>query len=230
MKAEPEMKSRKPLIIGGVALLLLVVGMGWALSGGTEDEPKSTLPKDLSVESLKAQAEEDPGKLQETIEQSENEDLTEEQRRELHGNVREVFRSMMDRRVDEYFTAAEEDRQAILDRHIDEFQERMKEWEQRRRERQERREQDGERRRGPPDWRRSQTQEERKAESESRDPDDMARRMAYFSAIRERTRTRTGRPGPGRAGKGRPRTRGRTLTGQPDFSPGTSQLAPVPRV
>jgi uncharacterized membrane protein len=221
MKAELETKSRNPLIIGSVALLLVVVGIGWALSGGTEDEPKSTLPEEWSVESLKAKVEEDPGKLREVFEQRGSEDLTEEQRRELRQNLREVHRSTMDTRVDEYFAAAEEDRQATLDRHIDEFQERMKEWEQRRRERQERREQDGERR-GPPDWASSQTREERKTESESRDPDDMARRMAYFSAVQERMTERgietpwgrggrgpgrgpggPGRGGPGRGGPGR---------------------------
>jgi hypothetical protein len=210
MTAELTTRSRKPLIIGSFALLLVVVGIGWALSGGTEDEPKSTLPEELSVESLKAKAEEDPGKLREAFEQRDSEDLTEEQRRELRQNLREVRRSMMDTRVDEYFAAAEEDRQAILDRHIDEFRERMKEWEQRRRERQERREQDRERRRGPPDWARSQTREERKTQSESRDPDDMARHMAYMTAMRQRMSERgiedpRGRGGPGRGPEGRGR-------------------------
>jgi hypothetical protein len=162
----------------------------------------AALPKELSVDSMKAQMSE-PGKLMQTMRDTlRREDLTDEQRRQAMQNSREVMRATMAQRVDEYFDAPEEDKTTVLDRHIDEFLARMAEWEKARSERPELSEEERERMQNtfPPP-----TQEQRKARSESIDPDRMARAMAYFSAVRSRMGERgikmPSRPG----GRGGPR-------------------------
>ncbi|MCP4249918.1 MAG: hypothetical protein GY778_22980 [bacterium] len=215
--SEPVSQSRKIWPFCAVGLLLAVVAVVWGVSAQTEDDPASTLPAELSVENLKAQMKDDPSKLRETMHRD---DLTEEQRRELHDNMRQVWRSGMDERVDAYYAAAtQEDRDKLLDEQIDEFQDRSKEWAKRRAEREKRRkereaagekegdEKESDRR----DWRRERTREERKTDSESRNPDQMARRMGYFTALRKRMQERGieggwgghgGHGGPGRRGGG----------------------------
>ncbi len=201
--------SKRSWVIAGVCLLV-VVAVVWGVTGRGPDEPKSTLPPELSVESLKAQAT-DPGKMRELLDRHDRDDMTEEQRRELRGNMREVFRSVVDDRMAEYFAAAEADRNAVLDRHIDEFQKQMARWQEER----ERRQREGEEGDRPNFHERfaSQTREERKASSENRNPDEMAQRMLYFTAVRERMAQRGlemppwgpggfGRGGPGRGGPG----------------------------
>ena len=185
--AEQKMGSRKPWIISGVCLLAIVaVVLGVAGRAEEEQQQQSSLPEELSVEALKAEVT-DPGKLREVLDRHNPDELTEEQRRELRHNMREVHRSMLDDRMAEYLAAAEAERQAILDKHIDEFQKRMAEWRERRERRQDREERDRSRFR---DMFRSRTREERKADSENRNPDEMAQRMAYFSAIRQRMEER----------------------------------------
>lgn len=192
--------SRRRVVLVGLGILAVGAGV-WGFAVGGDGEPTSLLPAELSVESLQAQNM-DPGKLRETLQR---EELSEEQRRELRKNMREVWRSVMDERLAEYFAAADADRQAVLDRHIDEFQERRKQWEQRRKEREED-EGDAEKRRE--DFRNqmaSMSQQERKERSESRNPDQTAQRMAYFSALRDRMSARGIEMGGGgwRGGRGR---------------------------
>ncbi len=219
--SEPESHSRRIWPICAVGLLLAMVAVVWGVSAQTEQAPASTLPSELSVDNLKAQMKEDPSKLREAMRRD---DLTEEQRRELRDNMRQVWRSGMDERVDAYYAAAsQEDRDELLDKQIDEFQDRSKEWEKRRAEWEKRRqereasgdqegdEEQPERR----DWRRERTQAERKADSESRNPDQTARRMGYFTALRQRMKQRgieggwgghggSGRRGGGHGGRGGP--------------------------
>jgi hypothetical protein len=214
--------------------------VAWAGSRGPE------VPKELTVEALSAESE-NPGQLfQHMREIRDREDLTEEQRHAVFQNVRTVMESRMNERLDEYFTAPEPQRQAILDRHLNDMQTWMAEIRQQRAQR----EAAGQSSPGrtdsgggsgtsgntagrsgsggtasagsgpppggpgagpPPDgpgWRGDRhgppTQAERKMRSESRDPDQMARRMAYFTALRKRAEERGielpfpgRRPGPG---------------------------------
>ncbi|HSW46090.1 MAG TPA: hypothetical protein VLM89_11020 [Phycisphaerae bacterium] len=215
-----------------------VLALGAAVWGGVSlsKGKKSTLPRELSAEAIKAAAN-DPGQIFEKVRQAmESGNLTEEQRHELRENVHEVMEAQMDKRLDEYFTAPASQKQAILDRHIDEMQARMKDWPQRReREGTDRRPAtadgrprpggsagteaargggsggsapnspgaggDGRRHWGGPGGR---TREQEKLRSESRDPDARARRMAYFTAMRQRAEQR-GIQMPMMGGRGGPR-------------------------
>lgn len=212
-------RSSRTWTLAGVAVLALA-GTVWGLLNWTDDG-ESDLPAELTVESLKAQANEDPGRMMATLrEASQREDLTEEQRRQAFGNMREVWQEQMTERVDEYFAAADGEKEALLDRHIDEFQERMKDWGQRRDEwEKERKEREAKRLEDGADtdeaksdeedahdrtrsrWG-SRTQQERKERSESRNPDQMARMMGYFSALRERASARGVTMWGGRGGYG----------------------------
>ncbi|MCH7702595.1 MAG: hypothetical protein IID37_13000 [Planctomycetes bacterium] len=208
-------KSSRTWALAGIAVLTLG-GTVWGLLRFADDD-ETNLPAELTVENLKAQVKEDPGKAMETIRQaSRREDLTDEQRRKLFGNMREVWQAQMAERVDEYFAAADDEKEALLDRHIDEFQERMKEWSQQREKReQERKEAEtkadsndadkDEKESGAERMHRrfgSRTQQERKEHSESRDPDSSARMMAYFTAMRARATARGISMWGGRGGSG----------------------------
>ena len=171
----------------------------WALVGrsGSSDQDGSGLPENLSLAALTKQAENDPGAMRRTIRETmDREDLTDEQRRQARRNMRRVWQGRLDKNVEEYLAASEEEKQAVLDRQIDEFQERMAEWEKQREARRREREANGEegrqdrRERGWGGRGRSMTRDERKQRSESRDPDRMGRRMAYFSAMRKRMQER----------------------------------------
>lgn len=212
------MNPRVRNVTVAISLVVLIVGgvvWGWTRSS---DSRQSTLPKELSVASLKAQIA-DPAAAGETIRNTfERDDLTEEQRRELRGNMRQVFQAMMDEHVNEYFSATEEEKLAVLDKHIDEMQKHMERWRERREQWEKERKEKGEAEPTAEErearWREragSQTQGQRKEQSESRNPDDMARRMAYFSAVHQRMSARGiempwgrggGPGGPGRWGGG----------------------------
>jgi hypothetical protein len=204
--------GKPKIIVVQVAVVLAIAGGVWGYSAWSGDvsSEANAVPPELTVEALKTQMD-DPGKMMQTMRQTmRREDLTDEQRAEVRRNMREVWQSTMDERVDEYFAAAtEKDKNVVLDRQIDEFQERMKEWEARRQEREREREREREARGRDGDadgqqttesreergrrWRRfagSQTREQRKARSESRDPDRTARRMVYFTAMRKRASER----------------------------------------
>jgi len=164
-------------------------GSTWAFFRDPSSKTKSVaIPPEMTVDSLKAKAQE-PDKLRETIRDTMNrDDLSDEQRRQIAANMRTVWEAEMNKRVDEYYAASEEEKNAVLDRQIDEFRERMKEWEERRKEEEKK---EGEKK---ADEQRSrfagmfgpQSREERKERSESRDPDRSARQMAYFAAMRNR--------------------------------------------
>jgi hypothetical protein len=169
------------------AAALAVSGAGvWAITARAAKAKAATaLPKELSTESLRAQANQ-PGAMMDTMRATmQREDLTEDQKREAARNMRELFRETMLKNVNEYFAAADdEEKNNVLDRHIDQFQGFMKEMEKRREEFEKNRKPGEEE-----NWRRvmgPRTQQERKAMSESRNPDEMARAMAYFGAMQKR--------------------------------------------
>jgi len=210
------LKSHRALF--ATAGILILGCAAWGVVSLTREKGPA-VPKDFTVEALKAKSE-DPGQLFEQVHQAMNRtDLTEEQRHAIRENVHTVMEVQMDKRLDEYFAAAQPQRQAILDRHLDEMQAHMKEWQQRREQRQRAENRVPEEQRadhqtpggpfpgraggqaadgrsggppGRPDARgpRQHTREERKQRSESRDPDKSARRLAYFSALHQRAEQR----------------------------------------
>lgn len=211
MKTTKTTSSAKSyLLLGGLCVAAVAGGSSVAML--TRGNKADAVPSDLTVESMRAQAKEaTPGqmfdKMRETMQRD---DLTEEQRQKVRDNMRQVGREMMEERVEEYFAAAtQEDKNAVLDRQIDEFMKMREEWEKRRAEREKSGEREGEQER--PNWMAQQSQEDRKARSESRSPDQMARMMAYFTAMQVRAAERgikmPGRGGgfgggPGRGGRG----------------------------
>ncbi len=171
--------------IFAVVILALAVGV-WALTGRSDAADSSDgLPSDLSVEALKARAGE-PGRLRETMRETmRRDDLTDEQRRKVAMNLRSIWRARMKERIDEYFDAADEDKNSILDKHIDSFLKRMKEWEAQRKKEEGAVDRESMRRLFA-----SRSKQERKESSESRNPDETARTMKYFAAIRDRATDR----------------------------------------
>jgi hypothetical protein len=205
---------KHPGIAGSVIIAVVLGGTLWGVTSRSRAQ-RSDLPEELRQALEK---ESDPGKVFEEARRAmDREDLTPEQRRAIWASLRDRMEQEMDRRMDEYFTAATpEARDAVLDRHITEFQARMKEMERHRAERERTAgpqsgpaqasgpSSDGERR-GPGPNGQPPSREQRKRWSESRDPDRAARRMAYFTAMRQRAEKRgiqlpwPGRgPGPGR--------------------------------
>ncbi len=178
-------RARNAAIIVG-ASILAVAGTVWGLTRNRD--LGVDLPTELSVSALKTRMQ-DPEKALDTVRTVfERQDLTDAQRAQARRNMGQVWRDMLDQHVNEYFAADESDKAAVLDRQIDEFQERMKamreRWDQ---ERENPSEADREA------WRermrerqKDMSPEARKARSENRSAEDMARRMTYFAAVRQR--------------------------------------------
>jgi hypothetical protein len=207
--------NRRKIAVISLAALVLVACGAWGVVHLAGKDKGPDVPAEFTVEALKTKAQ-DPGQMFEQMHQAmQRTDLTEEQRHAIHENLRAVMEVQMDKRLDEYFTAPPAQQKAVLDRHLNEMQTRMKEWQQRRAERGEPARPGEPRpgsgqaagspppgpgaqaagaqggRPGGPDGRRGPpTREERKTHSESRDPDKMARRIAYFTAMRERAEER----------------------------------------
>jgi len=182
--------NRKWFLAGGSVLLISAAAWGVTAHFRPAPDPLG-LPPELSSERLKAESA-DPQKLRETMHATmERTDLTDAQREEVRRRMREVWEAHLDQRMQEYFAAAVAEKQAILDRQIDEMQNEMKEREARRAEMER---EHAQRERDPNHPRRpdvaSMSPQERKTRSESRNPDAMARRMAYFQALRARATER----------------------------------------
>jgi hypothetical protein len=119
-------RSPKTVGIAAAGILLLLSGAVWAVVAWSGGDRHPAVPKDLTVASLQAQAD-DPAKIAQTMRDvRERKDLTEEQRREVFHNARQVFEAEMDKSLDEYFTAPPEQKTAVLDRQIDRMQQAMK--------------------------------------------------------------------------------------------------------
>jgi uncharacterized protein YdaU (DUF1376 family) len=200
MMVRPNNSKVTWLLIGGATCAL---GAGtWVMvaRSGTAVNAGVPVPEEYSKEALKAKMAEGPGGFGVMREAMEREDLTEEQRRQIGENARSIFRERMEATVNEYFSAETEDeKNAVLDQQIDQFQDRPKITEEQRKEWEKRREE----RRAEGGARPEPTQQERKERSESRNPDQMARQMAYFSAVEHRATERGIKmPGPGPGGPG----------------------------
>ncbi len=224
--------SPKTVILAG-ALIAALGGGAWAVvhfTGGAKDAEATTaaLPEEYTVEKIKASAAEDPAVVMERMRNfMDRTDLTEEQREQARKNMREAMDQMMGQRVDEYFAAKTDDeKNAVLDKHIDEMQKFMKAMEERRRQEEEKEAAEGddpekkaEREKRREEMRKgwaNRSQAERKTDSETRDPNKSAQRMAYFGAMMRRSAERgiqmprfggpggrgMGGPGGGRRGPG----------------------------
>jgi len=206
------------IAIGG---LVGVAAAAWGISAGSRADANAvTVPPEFTVEAMKERVAErqrpDFGKMRETMARD---DLSIEQKRQIAENMREVFRSEMQARVDEYYNAPPDEKTAVLDKQIDEFQ-KMREQFRRRRE-QDRADEHRPTKEERDQMRkimRPQSKQDRKSRSESRNADEMARTMAYFSAMRARAKERgieMGR-GPGRGGprQGGPGGRGGSQGGR----------------
>lgn len=204
---EPQ-KSKRWLVVG--LGLVVLAGGSWGLASylSQEEGPQLAIaiPKDAPMaDRMKA--------MDDFREQMRREDLSEEERRKLGESMRRFWESEMQERVTEYFEADPEEREHILDKHIDEMEEFRKAMEDRRREAEEKakaegkseEEQEEEREKERERWRdrmRSRSREERKADSETRNPNEMAQRMAYFSAMRKQMEKRGIQPPGGPGGRG----------------------------
>jgi len=204
---------KHPGLLGGAIIAIVLGGTLWGITSRSRAQ-HSDLPEEFRQA---LERETDPGRVfDEARRTMDREDLTPEQRRAIWMTVRDRMEQEMDRRIDEFFSASTpEEKNAILDRHIADFQERAKDMERRRAERERAAAAQsapaqaggpaaGGERRGP-FGRDGQppSREERKRWSESRDPDRAAKRMAYFTAMRQRAEQRGIQlPWPGR-GPGR---------------------------
>ncbi len=207
-------ESHRTLLLAAIGAGLVIAGAVGAYVFGGLGKPAKPAPPDPNV----------------LIAKLEQENLPEEERRATREQMRDAMQARMDTRLDEYFTASEADKMAVLDRHIDEMQKEMAEWEKRRAEWEKRRQEReaaaaSDPNRDPnaapgPGWQRpnlaAMSPEERKQRAESRDPDRMGRMMSYFTALRARATERGiqmpqwGPPGGGmRGGPGGPREPGR---------------------
>jgi len=204
------MTSRRVWLVAGSGLLVAAAAGAWGLSSRTGHAPDPTgLPAELSRENLKAQSAADPDKLRETMHETmQRTDLTEDQRHEIMRRMRELWQAEFDKRINEYMNAPPDQKNAILDKHLDEMQKRMKEEEARRQQEHAQRPPTTQPSQHRPDFA-SMSPQERKTRAESRNPDQTARHMAYFSALRARATARgiqmpfAGGPGGGGGGRGR---------------------------
>jgi hypothetical protein len=189
----PAFATSKLIVVLFVGLLAAGASI-WGLTASkqVEAQPAVQVPKEFTVDALRsASVEQGFDTFRKAIER---EDLTEEQRRQIMENGREVMEQRMDERMNEYFSCPKEDRKRILDKHLDEFEKLRQEREAREQERdkmsEEEREKERERWRKIREGRPEPTQAERKARVESRSSDKSAQRMAYRQAMRDRMKER----------------------------------------
>jgi pyruvate/2-oxoglutarate dehydrogenase complex dihydrolipoamide acyltransferase (E2) component len=199
--------NRKWWSLAGGGVLLIAAAAAWGVTAHFRPAKDPLgLPPELSAENLRARAANPETLMQTMHETMQRTDLSDAQREEVMHRMRGVWQARLDQRINEYFAAvAAEEKQAVLDRQLDEMQQEMKEREARRAEMErDRAQRDGQGDRPHrPDFA-SQSPQEQKTRAESRDPDAMARRMAYFQALRARATERGIQmpfgPGGGRGG------------------------------
>lgn len=189
--------NRPMRVILAIAAVLLVGGGVWAFSSSSNSTSNPSSPAVLAA------ADDNPGKVFDKMRELQHRtDLTDDQRRQQMGALRDQMDAQIDIRVNAYFTATTpEEKNRLLDKSIDDMEKRRQEFEnERRREdantassrpsREERRRQ----------WMNS-TPQERKTRSESRSADNEARRRAYRAAMEGRMKERGIKPpqwgGPG---------------------------------
>lgn len=115
-----------------IAIALLATGGGGAYLLLHEAEAVPAAGANYTVENLNKAAD-DPAAIQARMRELwDRDDLTDEQRREAMENMRRMMEQRMDAAIDEYMTAPQNQKNAVLDKHIDEWQRHMAEWEKNR--------------------------------------------------------------------------------------------------
>lgn len=195
--------SKVKLALAATVALAAVGGAVWAVAGNHADKkPTVEIPQQFAVDNLK-KMEPGPGMWDQMRELRDRKDLTDEQRDQIRDNMRSVMEARFKERIDEYYSAKGEDKKKILDKHIDEMQKFREQMEARRN-------QEGNQAGGPPggdrprgDGDRGQggrggpgggSREQRMTRTQSRNPDQMAKRMAYMAAVNERMKERGMQP------------------------------------
>ncbi len=216
--SQAKKQSRTLLVLSAVVVLLMAAGV-WGLVSLRGRSDAVALPENLTLAGIEAQMD-DPEQMMKTMEKTwDRKDLTDEQRRQVFRNMRKAWETRAENSIDEWFKAPPEQKKAVLDKHIDQFQKARKVWEKngerwrkRWEEERKRREAAGEQvdedEGGPPRWgARMSTQQGRKSMAESGDPDRRARWSMYMGAFMARMRERgIQMPWGGRGGAGgRPR-------------------------
>ncbi|MHC4066876.1 MAG: hypothetical protein ACYSUI_20560 [Planctomycetota bacterium] len=141
--------------------------------------------RDLTIEAMRKMS------MEELMALWRNDSLSEDERRRMMENMRAVWMTHMADMAEEYFAASEDEKVAILDKQIDQWQafmERMREYREAHQddpEYQQRREQERER------WRqRQRSPEERKQQMADQDPDQQAKMFYLFGKMRQRAQER----------------------------------------
>lgn len=135
--------------------------------------------------------------LEETFGRLQSKDLTDEQREALEQNMRDLMMEDMNQKVDEFLNAPEDQRDEIMDRHLDEWQEfmrKMSEYREKNKdnpEYQEYRERQRAQRSAP-------SKEDRKQWMEGTSPERFGRMMQYWVKMQSRAKERGMEMGPGR--------------------------------
>jgi pyruvate/2-oxoglutarate dehydrogenase complex dihydrolipoamide acyltransferase (E2) component len=210
------MASKRWVAIGGTAAV--IAGAGVFIARATLFSPQDKADRLLA--DMKTTPEEQRFEGMRRIREQVG-DMSDEEQRKLRDGMRAMFEEQMDERVNEYENAPEDQKLAVLDKHIDEMVERRAEWEKRRAEREAERAQGGDSQptggsqpgsgdaarggpqgRGPGGPRQPPTIEERKRRMEGSNPDSQVRRMRYFRAVRERAQERGIDMGRGPGGRG----------------------------
>lgn len=164
--------------------LIVAGGAAWTIwKVPAKEEQDVPVPVAFDEESIRQKFNK-PEEITKLYSSAQYEALTDEQRRQVDRNKARAYSQMVQDRVDEYFEAGDADREAILDRHLDEFTGQM-----------DRHKKTGEAEEQPwPQTRKlpknTLSRQERKAKSELANPDRMARLMAYKMAIIKRAQAR----------------------------------------
>jgi hypothetical protein len=164
--------------------LLVTVALGALLWSRTRDTTPA-VPEAFTVDNIRARTDQ-PAEMKRLFDSEEYKTLTPEQRQVVHKNKAEAYGSKTRAKVDEYSNAPPDQRNAILDRHIDELLEQIRQKKAAAESEDARAAGKDKGKGGGKNW----TREQMKAKSESTSPDDMARIMAYKAAMDQRMRAR----------------------------------------
>ncbi len=214
--------SNRGLIIGIVCVALVAAGGLYAsnagLFGGANDELTSgdadkvinalssiDNEKLASADNREARAQAmstlKSSSLESIFDKMRSDDLTDEQRQKLRRNMGKLMQEDMERKVDEYSSAPEGEKEAIMDKHIDEmiaFRDKMRGYRESHKDDPEMEKEREERRKE----RTRPTTQQRKERMESRDPEKMAQMMRYWPKMMSRAKERGVNMGWGRGGRG----------------------------
>lgn len=214
--------SKRGLIIGAICVVLLSGGGLLAFNAGLFDNSSSELTSGDATRVMDALSSIDNEKLAsadkeaarakafdtlkeaslETVfERLRSDELDDAQKEALRENLGTMMREDMERKVDEYSSAPEEEKEKIMDRHIDEmlaFRDKMRAYREKHQDDPEFEKEREERRKN----RKAPTKEQRKKRMEGRNPDTMAKMMRYWPKMMARAKERGVEIGWGRGGRG----------------------------